>query len=417
MGRERKRDDAPAQPEGAIAYLPGGMEMRPGGVEREAVGCGTARPTARRPECDLRDEPGAELSRWFLPVDRSARDLPVSKRPRWFALALACAALVLIVLARGIALRVLLPLALAAAAIALLWRSQREARLARQLMGMPVRDRAADATGAIVRRGLELREHHLSFHSAPPGMASGPSVQHFVLSASAPFGVTLVATRRRDRLVAAITTAAGTFYVGASFDDAERRQYAGLLARASVVSNDEAGLEAVAPDGEPLELGAADLVALLGSLSHLDAGSADRLLLSDARGAPVTLEGHELRVRDLRFDLTVPLDWRAIVFQEPFGQAVAIYQGTWIRQAAAEVVLISLLPSIAPLGSVGPADTIGLPELDRATVRDLRLMQATPEEPPPADQRVAIDRIFMLPLRAALDRAPRPATQPTRARA
>ena len=35
---------------------------------------------------------------------------------------------------------------------------------------------------------------------------------------------------------------------------------------------------------------------------------------------------------------------------------------------------------------------------------------------PPTEQRVAIDRLFMLPLRCALDRAPRPSQQPTRAR-
>jgi hypothetical protein len=45
-------------------------------------------------------------------------------------------------------------------------------------------------------------------------------------------------------------------------------------------------------------------------------------------------------------------------------------------------------------------------------------MQATPEQPPPTEQRVAIDRHFMLPVRCALDRAPRAAQQqPNRARA
>ena len=409
MARERKRGDAPAQPEGAIAFPPGAMEMRPGGTDPDAVGCGPPRSAPRRPDADVRGEIDAAFSRWFLPVDRTTPPTAPSKRPRWFALALFAAALLLIAIARGIALRVVLPVALAAVAIAVLVRSHRERRRLRASARNP-------QASAIVRRGLELRDQHLTFHSSPAGAPGGPAVQQFVLSSGAPFGVTLVATRRRDRLVAAITSAAGTFYVAAAFDDEARRLHADLLARASVVSNDEAGLEAVAPDGEPLELNPSDLSALLASLEQLDAGAADRLLLSDARGAPVTLEGHELRVRELRFDLSAPLDWRAIVFQEPFGQAVAIYQGTWIRQATNEVVLISLLPSIAPLGSLGPGDSTGLPELDRATLRDLRLMQATPESPPAADQRVAIDRIFMLPLRAALDRAPRPSTQ-TRARA
>jgi hypothetical protein len=34
-------------------------------------------------------------------------------------------------------------------------------------------------------------------------------------------------------------------------------------------------------------------------------------------------------------------------------------------------------------------------------------MQSLPDVPPPREQRVAIERLFMLPLRQALDRAPR----------
>src|SRR6185436_1990077 len=146
------------------------------------------------------------------------------------------------------------------------------------------------------------------------------------------------ATRRRDRVVAALSSATGTFYVAAAFDEDEQRRFSGLLAMASIVSSDEAGLEAIGPDGEPIELGASDLAALVDALTGIDPSCAERFLLSDARGAPVTLEGQELRVKEHRFDLTAPLDWRAIVFQEAFGQAVAIYQGTWIRQTGAEVV-------------------------------------------------------------------------------
>jgi hypothetical protein len=42
-----------------------------------------------------------------------------------------------------------------------------------------------------------------------------------------------------------------------------------------------------------------------------------------------------------------------------------------------------------------------------SVARDLRLMEASPGEPPPRELRHAIDRVFMLPLRRALDRAPR----------
>ncbi len=43
----------------------------------------------------------------------------------------------------------------------------------------------------------------------------------------------------------------------------------------------------------------------------------------------------------------------------------------------------------------------------RGVARDLRLIQASAGEAPPRDARHAIDRVFMLPLRRALDRAPR----------
>jgi hypothetical protein len=44
-------------------------------------------------------------------------------------------------------------------------------------------------------------------------------------------------------------------------------------------------------------------------------------------------------------------------------------------------------------------------------------MQGAPEDPPAAPLRVAMDRLLMLPIRSALDKAPRPAAQPARARA
>ena len=82
-------------------------------------------------------------------------------------------------------------------------------------------------------------------------------------------------------------------------------------------------------------------------------------------------------------------------------------------QGGTEIVLVSLLPALGPL----PGSDLDLSTVDRAVLRDLRLMQASPEQPPPAEQRVAIERLFMLPLRSALDRAPRPSRLPDRAQA
>jgi hypothetical protein len=111
-----------------------------------------------------------------------------------------------------------------------------------------------------------------------------------------------------------------------------------------------------------------------------------------------------------------------MLFQEPFGTVmtvndrepsstppggVMVYQATWVRQGMSEAVLVSLIPSVSSV-SVPPSPPAGeVPEVASAVLRDLRLMQATPEPPPPTELRVAIERMFMLRLRAALDRAPR----------
>jgi hypothetical protein len=312
---------------------------------------------------------------------------------------LGAAALVLFAFAKSVVLRVLLPLALAAASVALMLRGRRRPPRPRRF-DLPLEPQPD-------RRAIALAGAEIAFHS-------GEGAPLF--KATPPFGVTLVTSRARDRLVAAITSSEGAFYVGAALDPAARAACTRELARASILASDEVGLEAIGPDGEPVELPARELVALIDTLTRADATCLDRFVLSDARGAPVTLDQGELRARDVRFDLDAPLEWRALVFQEPFGQAVAVYQGTWIRQGANEIVLVSLLPAVAPLAWSTDAIT-GVAELDHAALRDLRLGQASPEPPPPAEQRVAIDRLFMLPLRAALDRAPRGSRRPSHANA
>jgi hypothetical protein len=83
-----------------------------------------------------------------------------------------------------------------------------------------------------------------------------------------------------------------------------------------------------------------------------------------------------------------------------------------VRQADVEVVLVAPVPAEGGWlrGVDVPASRSGssLSEATRDVVaRDLRLMQASAGEPPPRELRRAIDRLFMLPLRRALDRAPR----------
>jgi len=232
-----------------------------------------------------------------------------------------------------------------------------------------------------------------------------------LLLLDAPFGVTLLSSPRRDRLIAMLTSASGTFFLGAAFDAAARRAFAPLLDRAYTVAGDDAGIEPVGPDGEQLALPPDELASLLDTLVERSPACLDRFVLTDARGASLTLDSRQLCVGDRSVDLNAPLEWKPIVFQEAFGQAIAVYQGTWIRQSGTEMVLVSLLPALGPaLGA-----DVDQGSLDRSVLRDLRLMQASPEAPPPAEQRVAIDRLFMLPVRSALDRAPRASHQPNRA--
>ena len=49
----------------------------------------------------------------------------------------------------------------------------------------------------------------------------------------------------------------------------------------------------------------------------------------------------------------------------------------------------------------------------RSVQRDLALAHSPPGEPPPREQRLAIDPMFMLPLRQVLDRAPRISRMPS----
>ncbi len=247
-----------------------------------------------------------------------------------------------------------------------------------------------------------------------------------LLDFARPFGVTLLGNRKRDRLVLAVTNAQQAIYFGAHVDPRDRRRYRGMLANASTVSDDDAVLDAAGPGGAPFDLALADLSELLTLLLRADRSAFERCFLSDTHGKPVVLDGAELRIGRLWFDLRSPLQWRAVLFQEPFaavlpandrdatGQATAgvmVYQATWVRQGPSEAVLVSLL---GPLGPVPTRDSLlvdpGLgPEMAdvaSAVLRDLRLMRAAAEPPPPSELRVGIEHTFMLRLRAALDGAP-----------
>ena len=273
------------------------------------------------------------------------------------------------------------------------------------LMAVAIGLRSRSVTNRFTRRrGVVLDGSRLFFQSSN-------NTPRCVVSLRDPFGLTLVKSPERDRIVAVWSSPDGLFYVGTSLDKAARRTLGPLFDRAFTVLGDDAALEAIGPDGQALELPPTDFASLVLAVDEIDPACQFRLVLSDARGAPFTLDRSELVAGERRFDLEAPLEWRPFVFQEALGQSVTIYQGTSIRQGVSEAVLVSLLPSFVPF------EVRDSGQFDRAMLRDLRLVQAGPEDPPPRDARVAIDRLFVLPVRSALDTAPQANRRSSRARA
>jgi hypothetical protein len=278
-----------------------------------------------------------------------------------------------------------------------------------RLAKIPLRRLRVDATGIAFEAPGRHRDH-------------GRMVQERLIDVSGSFGMTLLSDPIRHRLVLAVTATGRAVYFSARVSADERRAYRSLLSNATTVSDDDAVLDAMGPDGSPLELKLRDMRTLINTLLETDGRALDRCFLSDTHGSPVVLDNHELHIGRKGFDLNAPLEWRAMLFQEPFGTVMAVsdrepnskppggvmvYQATWIRQGLSEAVLVSLIPSLCSV-SVPPSPPAGeVPEVASAVMRDLRLMQASPEPPPPNELRVAIERMFMLRLRAALDRAPR----------
>ena len=227
-----------------------------------------------------------------------------------------------------------------------------------------------------------------------------------------PFGLTVLSNHARTRALLAFTTADQTRYVRVRVGSADQVALARvLLARASTVADGDLALGLKGEDGDA-SLRVADAMRLLAAIEPHTADALDRIFLSDSRGAPVVLEGEALRLGDRVVDLKAPLEWRGFMFHESVGHLTLLYQATWLRQAAVEAVLVAPMPTEISAWMVGHTTTsVGQLTRDslvqRALVRDLRLMQSLPDVPPPRELRLGIERLFMLPLRQALDRAPR----------
>jgi hypothetical protein len=236
----------------------------------------------------------------------------------------------------------------------------------------------------------------------------------------APFGLTVLSDHARTRALLAFTTPDETRYLPVRIDGPdEAARVREVLARASTVADGDVAL--AASDADALSASAA--LRLVQLVAERAPGALDRLYLTDTRANAIVLDGAELRLGERIIDLKAPLEWRGFMFHESLGHLTMIYQATWLRQSAIELVLVASMPSEITSWMVGKASRpVGSVTRDslvqRALVRDLRLMQSLPDVPPPREQRVAIERLFMLPLRQALDRAPRAArtsTPPSRA--
>jgi hypothetical protein len=214
----------------------------------------------------------------------------------------------------------------------------------------------------------------------------------------APVGVALLASYGRPTALLAFTTATQTRYLPARIDERSEADDE-LLSRIAVLADLDL-VDGVTHDASLASTSAAELVRLVERHQHDALG---RAYLSDGNGVPIALDRAALTVGDRAFDLTSALEWRPLMFHESTGQAAALYQATWIRQATAEVVLVAPMPA-----SIVPRDPQlqATGKLGRALTRDLRLLQAPAETPPVRETRIAIDRPFMMAVRRALDDAP-----------
>lgn len=221
-----------------------------------------------------------------------------------------------------------------------------------------------------------------------------------LLATTEPFGVTVLANRRRTRVLLAFTTREATRFVPVFLDGADEACRAELVALASTVPEGDA----LDVDGSSGGLDAEDALSLVRALERTSPAALSSLYLSTSRGDPLVLEGSEIQLGERSFDLRSPLDWRPFVFHESAGAVSTLYQATWIKQRGHELVLVAPMPlDVIPRS----AKSLG------GRSSEIRILAQTSETPPPRELRVAIDRMFMLPLRRALDMAPAPKRAPT----
>jgi hypothetical protein len=200
------------------------------------------------------------------------------------------------------------------------------------------------------------------------------------------FGLTVLANPSLSRAVLAFTSAERTRLVAVRIEsgaDTER-----LLHQAVPVT--DADLDDALAGPRHGCLSGKSAARLFGEVSKRAQAAVGSLYLFDASGAKVTLEGDLLGALEKIIDLSDPVEWRSFTFHEAGASgsammALTFYQATWVRQGANELFLVCPIPA--------EASSLGL---------------GRPSDPPPdRENRVAVDRLFMIPLRKALEGAPR----------
>ncbi len=227
-----------------------------------------------------------------------------------------------------------------------------------------------------------------------------------LVSFSSAFGVTLLTSARRDRVVVAFTSPHRTVCVGAESGSVSRA-HAPLLHHAVSLPTEDLLLACILPDGESLELEARALWKLIDVIRRAHPGALQRCYLTDARGEQIVVEGSTVRAGPRTFDLSEPFEWRVSRFREHAGPVDTCFEATWLRQAHDEIAFVSLVRGDERT-SLHDALAEPVARDDPSLVRDARLASGRLGPAPPSHARVAIDRLFMLPLRRVLDQAAAP---------
>lgn len=224
-----------------------------------------------------------------------------------------------------------------------------------------------------------------------------------------PFGLAVFADPRRTRAILAFTTPTSARYLTARLGEPDHAATdRSVVKRAAAVAESDA----LGAQLDAATLSSFDAEEIVATLEGRSPEAIGRIFVSGPAGEPIVLDRAALKVGTKTFDLAAPLEWKAFMFHETVGAIAMLYHATWVRQDASEVVLVSPMPpEVSSLFSEGPEELRAVversSEMQRAVAKDLRVMQAAADTPPPVETRIAVERMFMFPLRRALDTAPR----------